>query len=207
MVVVCWCGRSSRPRIFTDPRSAHFKTLKPLITLRSAQTDLPVCLAKQLKCLCKILPSFQQTFTRTICFSSSVIVSLSLIRWTACAHAQFSGCSSTINAHSETAQMALCFQNLTLGALSSCRALSMLVGALFKNFGLFLNIPRIMSRYWLLFLLLFLLLLVLSVLLAVPSPSPSIFMLRRGKALKKCWVFRDVTPWRLVNIDRLFRVR
>jgi len=36
--------------------------------------------------------------------------------------------------------MALCFQNLTLGALSSRSALSVLIGALFKKFGLFLNV-------------------------------------------------------------------
>jgi hypothetical protein len=46
-------------------------------------------------------------------------LSLSLIGQTACAHAQFSGCSSTTNAHSETRQMAVCCQNLTLGVLSS----------------------------------------------------------------------------------------
>jgi hypothetical protein len=61
---------------------------------------------------------------------------LSLIRQT-CAHAQFSGCSSTTNAHSETEQMAVCCQNLKLGALSSRSVLSVLVGALFKKFGLF----------------------------------------------------------------------
>jgi hypothetical protein len=33
--------------------------------------------------------------------------------------------------------MAACYQNLTLGALSSRSALSVLVGALFKQFGLF----------------------------------------------------------------------
>jgi hypothetical protein len=38
--------------------------------------------------------------------------------------------------------MTVCCQNLTLGALISRSALSMLVGALFKNFGLFLNTPR-----------------------------------------------------------------
>jgi len=42
-----------------------------------------------------------------------------------------------INAHSEMGQMALCCQNLMLGALSGHSALSMLVGALFKKFGLF----------------------------------------------------------------------
>jgi hypothetical protein len=36
-------------------------------------------------------------------------------------------------------QMAVCCQNLTLGALSSRSALSMLVGKLFKKFGLSLN--------------------------------------------------------------------
>jgi hypothetical protein len=39
--------------------------------------------------------------------------------------------------------MAVCCQNLALGALSSRSALSMLLGALFKKFGLFLNTPRI----------------------------------------------------------------
>jgi hypothetical protein len=62
-----------------------------------------------------------------------------LIRRTACAHAQFSGCSSTTNAHSETGQMAVCCQNLPLGAVSNRSAPSLLVGELFKNFGLFLN--------------------------------------------------------------------
>ena len=50
---------------------------------------------------------------------------------TACARAQFSWCSSTTNAHSETGQMALCSQNLPLGALSSRSAPAVLVGALF----------------------------------------------------------------------------
>jgi hypothetical protein len=40
------------------------------------------------------------------------------------------------NAHSETGQMAVCCQNLMLGGLSSRSALSLLVGALFKKFGL-----------------------------------------------------------------------
>jgi len=55
---------------------------------------------------------------------------------------QFNGCSSTTNAHSETGQMAVCCQNLPLGALSSRSAPSVLVGALFKMFGLFLNTWR-----------------------------------------------------------------
>jgi hypothetical protein len=62
-----------------------------------------------------------------------------VIRRTACARAQFNGCSSTTNAHSEMGQMAVHCQNLTLGALSSRSALSVLVGALFKKFNLFLN--------------------------------------------------------------------
>jgi hypothetical protein len=37
--------------------------------------------------------------------------------------------------------MAVCCKNLTLGTLSSRSALSVLVGVLFKNFGLFLNKP------------------------------------------------------------------
>jgi hypothetical protein len=41
---------------------------------------------------------------------------------------------STTNAHSETGQIAVCCQNLTLGALSSRSTLSVLVGALFKKF-------------------------------------------------------------------------
>jgi ABC-type polar amino acid transport system ATPase subunit len=42
-----------------------------------------------------------------------------------------------IVAHSETGQMAVCCQNLPLGALSSRSAPSVLVGALFKKFCLF----------------------------------------------------------------------
>ena len=38
------------------------------------------------------------------------------------------------NAHSETGKMAVCCQNLPLGAFSSRSALSMLVGELFKKF-------------------------------------------------------------------------
>jgi len=53
--------------------------------------------------------------------------------------AQFNGCSSTTNAHSETGQMAVCCQSLPLGELSSRSAPSVLVGELFKKFGLFLN--------------------------------------------------------------------
>ena len=54
-------------------------------------------------------------------------------------HELFSGCSSTTNIHRETAQMAVCFQNLPLGALSSRSAPSVLVGELLKKFCLFFN--------------------------------------------------------------------
>ena len=144
MVVICWCGSSSRPAIFTDRHSALFKTLKPLTALRSAHTDLPVCLVKQLKCLCKIFTKFAAKFhTHKRCSSSSFTVILSLMQWTACARAQFNGCNSTTNGHSETGQKAVCCQTLTLGGLSSCSAPSVLVGALFKKFDLFLNTPCI----------------------------------------------------------------
>jgi len=64
------------------------------------------------------------------------------IRRTACARAQFSGCSSTTNAHGETGQLAVSCQNLPLGALGRRSASSVLVSELFKKFGLFLNTQR-----------------------------------------------------------------
>ena len=89
----------------------------------------------------KFLPSLQQN-SHTRCSSSSFIITLSLIRRTVCARAQFSGCSSKTNAYSETGQMAVCCQNMTLGALSRHSTHSLLVGALFKKFRLLLNTPR-----------------------------------------------------------------
>jgi hypothetical protein len=50
------------------------------------------------------------------------------------------------NTQSETGQMAACNQNLMLGVLSSRSALSVLVGALFKKFGLCLNMPHILLQ-------------------------------------------------------------
>ncbi len=148
MVVVCLCRRSSRPGILTDRHSALFKTLKPLIALHSAHTVLPVCLVKQLKCLCKIFAKFAAKFhTHTRGSSSSFIVTLSLIRRTACARAQFGGCSSATNGHSETRQMAGCCQNLLLGAFSSRSTLPVPVGTLFKKFGPFLNTPCIYTSF------------------------------------------------------------
>jgi len=44
-------------------------------------------------------------------------------------------------------QMAVCCQNLTLGAFSSRFTLSLLVGALFKKFVLFLNTPHMLYSY------------------------------------------------------------
>ena len=73
----------------------------------------------QLKCLCKIFTKFAANHARARarCSSSFFIVTWSLIRRKACPRVQFNGCSSTTNAHSETGQMALRCQNLTLGAL------------------------------------------------------------------------------------------
>ena len=63
---------------------------------------------------------------------------LAVRRISACVRSQFSGCTSTTIAYSETGQMAVCCQNLPLGALSNRSALSVLLGELFKKFGLFL---------------------------------------------------------------------
>ena len=129
----------------TDRHSALFKRIKPLIALLSAHTVLPVCLVKQLKCLCKIFTKFAAKFhTHALLFRFFLchFVTLSLIQRTACARAQFNGCSSTTNTHSETRQMTVCCQNLTLGALSSRSVLSMLVGALFKKVSFFFNTSR-----------------------------------------------------------------
>jgi hypothetical protein len=93
-----------------------------------------VCLVKQLKCLCKICSKFAvnlhthahartHTHARARAVLQALSFTLSLIRRTACARAQFSGCSSTTNDHSETEQMAVCCLNLPLGALNSRRAL------------------------------------------------------------------------------------
>jgi hypothetical protein len=128
----------------------------------SPHTVLPVCLVKQLKCHCKLFTNFEAKFhthththtrthththahARARCSSSSFIDALSLTRRTVCACAQFSGCSSTTNGHSETVQMTVCCKNLTLGALSSRSEPSLLVGAPCKTIGLFLNTHRI---YW-----------------------------------------------------------
>jgi hypothetical protein len=51
-----------------------------------------------------------------------------------------------MNAHSEMGQMVVCCQNLTLGAVISHSTHSVLVGALFKKFGLFLNMPCVINE-------------------------------------------------------------
>ena len=100
--------RTSRPGIFTDQHSALFKKLKPLIALRSAHT-VPACLVKQLKCLCKIFRNFATKFhTHTHVVLQILIVTLLLIRRTACTNAKFSGSSSTTNDHRKMELMAVC---------------------------------------------------------------------------------------------------
>ena len=144
---------SSRPGIFTDQHSALFKMLKPLIVLRSAHTVLLYAWLSNWNFSVKFLPHLQQNFTHTRS-SSSFIVTLSLIQRTACAHAQFSVCSSTTNARSKTGRWRFVVKTWS-SALSSSSALSELVGALFKKFCLFLNMPRRQPRpsattFWLL---------------------------------------------------------
>jgi hypothetical protein len=50
------------------------------------------------------------------------------------------------NAHNKMGQMAVCCQYLTLGALTSCSTLFVLVYMLFKKFDLFLNTPCIATQ-------------------------------------------------------------
>jgi hypothetical protein len=57
------------------------------------------------------------------------------------------------NAYSETGQMAVCCQILVLGVLSSHSMLSVLVGAQFKKFSLFLNMPCMYIIFTLLLLI------------------------------------------------------
>jgi hypothetical protein len=72
---------------------------------------LHICLERRLKYLCKtftkLAVNIQHTHTHTRCSSRSFIVKLSANRWKVCEHAQFSGCSSTTNAYSQTAQIAV----------------------------------------------------------------------------------------------------
>jgi len=100
---------------------------------------------------------------------------------TACARAQFSGCTSKTNTHSETGQIAICSQTMTLGALSSRSALSMLVGALFKKFGLFLN-----NHLIYLFIYLFMLLRILGTTRIVALNSVFFCLKHCGRVRKIC---------------------
>ena len=135
----------------TQPTTPWFLTNTSLLSWGGSSRPFPHALRrlhlKNLKCLCKLFTKFTAKFhththTRAF-FSSSFIVTLSLNRREACACVQFSRCSWTINAHSEAGQVAVCCQNVALGVFSSLRTLSMLVGALFKMFRLFLNTPLI----------------------------------------------------------------
>jgi hypothetical protein len=80
---------------------------------------LPVCLVKQLKCFCKIFVKFAAKFHTYTLFFRILHCHFVTNPTNSLARAQFSGCSSTTNAHSETGQMAGCCQNLILGAFSS----------------------------------------------------------------------------------------
>ena len=48
MTVVCWCGKLSRPGVFTDWCSTLFEILKPLVALHTTHAFLPVSLLQQL---------------------------------------------------------------------------------------------------------------------------------------------------------------
>jgi len=138
MIVVCWCGRSSKPGIFTDILPSLKRLNHSLHCIRFIQFSLYAWLSNW-NVSVNFLPSLQQNFTHTRCSSNSFVVTLSLIRRTACARAQFSGCSSTTNDHSETGQMAVCCQNLPLGALSSRSAPSVRLARYLKSSVFFLT--------------------------------------------------------------------
>lgn len=115
-----------RSDLWSSPADV-FKNLKTFTALSSVHTVF-VCLAQQVPCLCKIFNKFTAQFlspplpplshtphTHTLFF----IVTLSLLRQTACVRANFSECSSRTNGHSEKGQMAFCCQDLLLCGLSS----------------------------------------------------------------------------------------
>ena len=154
---VKWWFPRITARIFS--KSSSFVDVEVLPDLRISPTDiLPSlkCLNHSFQCVRLIqsspyvrlsnwnvsvifVPSLQQNFQHQRYSSRSFIVTLSLIRRTACARAQFNGCSSAINDQKETGQIAVYCQNLRLGSLCSLSALSMLIGALFRKFCLFLS--------------------------------------------------------------------
>ena len=147
MIAVCWCGKSSRPGIFTDQYSALSKRLKPLIALSSAHTVFSICLVKQLKCLRKIFTKFAANFHTYALLFKLLNCHFDTNPTNSLCKCSVSGCSSTTNAHSENGKMAVYCEDMTLGALSSCSAPPLLVGALFKKFSLFLNTPRMSFQY------------------------------------------------------------
>ena len=154
MVVICWCGRLSRPGIFTDRHSALFKTLKPLIALRSALTVLlPICMVKQLKCFCKIFTMFAAKFhTHVLQALSLSLCHLSDEQLVHLLSSAYVARRLMLIAKWDKWQFVVknwCY------VLSSSSALSELLGALFKKFCLFLNLPRKQPRpsattFWLL---------------------------------------------------------
>jgi len=122
----------------TQPTSPGSLTDSSVLFLlrRPFHTVLPVCLVKQLKCLCKTFTKFAAKFQAYELFFK-LFVTLLLIQRTVCACAQFSRCSLKTNAHSETGQTAVYCQNLMLSTLSTRSVLSVFVAMLF-----FLSTPR-----------------------------------------------------------------
>ena len=68
-------------------------------------------------------PTSTEGALRILSSSSSRFWQQTAIFTSSCASAQFSGCSSTANVHSETGQIEVCCQNLPLGALAVVRPL------------------------------------------------------------------------------------
>ena len=108
-------------------RTVRLSVIRSLFTVHSAMVH--------------VIQACRQLSSRSVCWTEHVHkLFVGLIRRTACARAQFSESSSATDAHSETRQMAVCCKNLPLGVLRSRSAPYVPVGALFKKFGLFLNI-------------------------------------------------------------------
>ena len=133
MAAVCWCGRSSRPGVFTDWCSTLFEMLKPPVALDTTHAFLPVSLLQQFKCSHKSFPKFEAEFHTHVLFHR---------RCDAPAH--FWGCSSTNTTCSGMREAAVCCQNFLLRNCNSHILLSMAIFTPFAKFGLFLNPPRIL---------------------------------------------------------------
>jgi hypothetical protein len=65
VIIARWRRRPSRFEIIFDVRSARFETLIPLVTLRTAQTVLPVSLLQHLKSLRKGFSQSETEFHAT----------------------------------------------------------------------------------------------------------------------------------------------